>query len=280
MEGLLIRQCRRRQFVSPRDLIPLEDFTGWAYCHGIVASPNWINRKGQRYWLRSDLPFLKGRRSAPVANLDTNTAEEVAIRDVIWLPDKIPGKYGPYRHPEGPEPGHWITTCRGYGGPDGIEPGGRPGGNPNADLIPFPGCERRAVLREIKQIGTGRVNDMPVALTEEPPHATTEPMLRHGPLILCGCEGEYEKEPFRSVITWIKGENDGMTEWITVEEMNACYIDVIKPDLSRMFFFFFFSGPGLTNILNGFSVSLLTTFFFFLQYCHRRPCHNCRSRGK
>ncbi|KAK3388996.1 hypothetical protein B0T20DRAFT_425044 [Sordaria brevicollis] len=56
--------------------------------HGVVHTANWVNDVGDRLWLRSDQPIIKGRRSVPVVNLDKGISAEVCINHVNWLPQK------------------------------------------------------------------------------------------------------------------------------------------------------------------------------------------------
>ncbi|ESA43792.1 hypothetical protein GE21DRAFT_241 [Neurospora crassa] len=56
--------------------------------HGIVHTANWANDVGDRLWLRSDQPIIKGRRSVPVVNLDKAVSGEICISSVTWLPQK------------------------------------------------------------------------------------------------------------------------------------------------------------------------------------------------
>ncbi|KAK3500719.1 hypothetical protein B0T13DRAFT_527091 [Neurospora crassa] len=54
--------------------------------HGIVHTANWANDVGDRLWLRSDQPIIKGRRSVPVVNLDKGVSGEICISSVTWHP--------------------------------------------------------------------------------------------------------------------------------------------------------------------------------------------------
>lgn len=46
--------------------------------HGIVHTASWPNHDvGDRLWLRSDQPIIKGRRSVPIVNLDKGVSGEV-----------------------------------------------------------------------------------------------------------------------------------------------------------------------------------------------------------
>ncbi|KAK3489388.1 uncharacterized protein B0T23DRAFT_342836 [Neurospora hispaniola] len=56
--------------------------------HGIVHTANWANDVGDRLWLRSDQPIIKGRRSVPVVNLDKGASGEICISSVTWHPHK------------------------------------------------------------------------------------------------------------------------------------------------------------------------------------------------
>ncbi|KAK1758519.1 hypothetical protein QBC47DRAFT_143924 [Echria macrotheca] len=214
-------------WVSPLDLEPIEPFEGRANCHGIITSPTWLNNRGDRFWLRSDLPLLKGRRTCPILNLAQLRSEEVHIRDVRWLPDRMPGPLGPYISPLGPKPGHWITLCRGYGGPEGLGPGGGVGASGDAELIPFPGM---GGLKECQRDRRGKVGDMPVAQAEEPEQASPLDVMKRktgGPLTLAGPQYTWQGEKFRVVISLIEGEAlDGMLDWITNEELDTCYVNV------------------------------------------------------
>lgn len=58
-----------------------------SHVHGIVHTANWANDVGDRLWLRSDQPIIKGRRSVPVVNLDKGVSGEVwYVRSPFVLP--------------------------------------------------------------------------------------------------------------------------------------------------------------------------------------------------
>ncbi|KAK3354797.1 hypothetical protein B0H65DRAFT_504811 [Neurospora tetraspora] len=108
-EIIIIRQVggpgdNHVQWVSKSDIIPFPDpddessngggrrkqhmKTYVSQVHGIVHTANWANDVGDRLWLRSDQPIIKGRRSVPVVNLDKGVSGEVCINSVNWLVDK------------------------------------------------------------------------------------------------------------------------------------------------------------------------------------------------
>ncbi|KAK3951933.1 hypothetical protein QBC32DRAFT_391268 [Pseudoneurospora amorphoporcata] len=94
-----------------------------SHVHGVVHTASWPNNDvGDRLWLRSDQPIIKGRRrSVPVVNLDKGVvSREVCISHVTWHPQKrelsninttITFIGAEYRHGQGPRRGGPFRMC-------------------------------------------------------------------------------------------------------------------------------------------------------------------------
>ncbi|KAK4173178.1 hypothetical protein QBC36DRAFT_293654 [Triangularia setosa] len=70
-------------------LMLTQPFERRSYCHGIVQSEGpWPNEKGDKVWLRSDIPLLVGHKGVPVYNITKGVCCEVWIDNVDWRWDK------------------------------------------------------------------------------------------------------------------------------------------------------------------------------------------------
>ncbi|KAK0723823.1 hypothetical protein B0T21DRAFT_350973 [Apiosordaria backusii] len=56
-----------------------------SYCHGVVQTGEpWPNEKGDKLWLRSDVPLIPGRKDVPVYNITKGMCCMVWIDNVEW----------------------------------------------------------------------------------------------------------------------------------------------------------------------------------------------------
>ncbi|KAH7628689.1 hypothetical protein B0T09DRAFT_165899 [Sordaria sp. MPI-SDFR-AT-0083] len=114
--------------------------------HGIVHTASWPNHDvGDRLWLRSDQPIIKGRRSVPIVNLDKGVSGEVCISHVTWHPQKrelssstsggnttITFIGAEYRHGHGHGPTHSHSHSISHGYSQGQQQRDGTGGGPHA----------------------------------------------------------------------------------------------------------------------------------------------------
>ncbi|KAK4674373.1 hypothetical protein QC763_120005 [Podospora pseudopauciseta] len=76
-------------YISISSLIVTQPFERRSYCHGIVESDSpWPSEKGDKVWLRSDVPLLVGHKGVPVYNITKGLCCEVWIDCVGWRWDK------------------------------------------------------------------------------------------------------------------------------------------------------------------------------------------------
>lgn len=103
---------------TPRtNLEPLAPFgAAMSSSHGVVTRNHSTHRRGDRIWLRSDLPLTSHHTKdrCPVVNLDKLRSGEVLIRNVRWQPDKV--SRNPYQddpdHEDGDQQRQTTTTRR------------------------------------------------------------------------------------------------------------------------------------------------------------------------
>ncbi|KAK0669583.1 hypothetical protein QBC41DRAFT_302416 [Cercophora samala] len=76
-------------YISISSLAVTNPFERRSYCHGIVQSETpWPSEKGDKVWLRSDIPLLVGHKGVPVYNITKGVCCEVWIDNVDWRWDK------------------------------------------------------------------------------------------------------------------------------------------------------------------------------------------------
>ena len=163
--------------------------------HGIVHTASWPNNDvGDRLWLRSDQPIIKGRRSVPVVNLDKGVSGEVWY--VFFCGFFFPSFFLLSLFPHEKE-------RRKAGGTDE---------NDNNSISHVTWHPQK---RELSSSSSSSINTTITFIGAE---------YRHSPAQRRGNGGG----SFRMCVTQEGGNGGGIIEMITLEELETCFEDV-KP---------------------------------------------------